>query len=553
MRCFLCIDIGSSSVRCSAYSLSVTSQGTHLDLIQGSRFQSEYAFDPDGNVPIVRIEQHVNTTLEQSLQALQNRRPHKNNKVEDEEKGVRVVGVGFATFAMNMVGLDESGCAITRVLTYASHGADLARISSELEQKFRLAADENLLKPTGTPAFHTSYAPVKLLHLGRTAEGVAAMKDVHRWSTIASYFIRKWSGDDSLHSISYSEASWTGMFDFRKKCWHLPILEMLPGQALACHVPQGEATKPNIVASDVDKEVWRYDKLPKPCSNLDSGRKFSSEMAHRHPVLEGCKLFLGVADGVAANIGSSCVDSSRMLVTVGTSAAVRVMMKYEEIEKVPKGLWCYAVDERRCLLGGALTDGGSVFEWVCRLAGVEGKEELNALQEKAMRVAPGSHGLVVLPFLSGERSTGWNAQMKMTIAGVTRETRPEEILKAGLEGVAIRLKRILEKLVRARKEDSGFRVVCNGKALLRSRVLKETFAELTGLELFVLKNEEKEHTSLGAARKMLEDSKLGQLGSHEGDLVSAYAPDATRQILYKEMEQAHDRLYSLSQAFYSSS
>lgn len=31
---------------------------------------------------------------------------------------------------------------------------------------------------------------------------------------------------------------------------------------------------------------------------------------------------------------------------------------------MPFGLWCYRIDRHRLLLGGALTDGGSVIKWL---------------------------------------------------------------------------------------------------------------------------------------------------------------------------------------------
>ena len=568
MPCLLCIDIGSSSVRCSAYAiLGATHRDStpsppppvRLQLIHGCRVQSEYAFDADGNVPLDRVLRHVHNAFYGCLEALPREQEH-------------VYGVGFASFAMNLVGLDADGNPVTKVFTYASHGARLAQISSQLEKI--VAADPDLVAPTGTTAYHTSYAAVKLIHCAtsranpnqgcgsgasddevdvdlvgdedgpaawlNSSKGEASVAEkVARWSTVSSYIIGKWSGDMLMDGISYSEASWTGLFDFKNKTWHLPLLELLPQAAIA--LPSHGTTISGSV---------RHDKLPKPCATLDSGRTFSAALAARFPRLKGGKLFLGIADGAAANIGSSCIDSSRMLVTVGTSAAVRVMMNIEEVCSVPQGLWCYAVDANRCLLGGALTDGGSVFEWICRTAGIESNEELTQMQEEALRVTPGEHGLVVMPFLSGERSTGWSPQAKMTIAGITRDVRPADILRAGLEGVAIRLKKIVQKLSAAIKGGAETKLVCNGKALLRSQILKQAISDLVQKELFVLDGKEQEHTSLGTARKILEDTGLRPLDTAGGSIKSIQQPNPETREAYDKLEAAHDRLYHLSQAFY---
>lgn len=49
--------------------------------------------------------------------------------------------------------------------------------------------------------------------------------------------------------------------------------------------------------------------------------------------------------------------------TIGTSAAIRVVVEATALRsaKVPQGLWCYRISRDHVLLGGALSDGGSVY------------------------------------------------------------------------------------------------------------------------------------------------------------------------------------------------
>lgn len=55
----------------------------------------------------------------------------------------------------------------------------------------------------------------------------------------------------------------------------------------------------------------------------------------------------------------------RIAVTIGTSAALRVVLDADAMKtaKVPKGLWCYRIGKDHVLLGGALSDGGSVYKF----------------------------------------------------------------------------------------------------------------------------------------------------------------------------------------------
>ena len=114
-----------------------------------------------------------------------------------------------------------------------------------------------------------------------------------------------------------------------------------------------------------------------------------------------------------------CDENSGLIAaTVGTSAAARVVLPLEgQLEgkaaaaaaattatnagddalfRVPKGLWCYRLDRHRVVLGGALTDGGSVFEWLRGTLGLyPDEEDTDAVMREVEGMPPNSHGLVV--------------------------------------------------------------------------------------------------------------------------------------------------------------
>lgn len=63
---------------------------------------------------------------------------------------------------------------------------------------------------------------------------------------------------------------------------------------------------------------------------------------------------------------TSAILECRIAVTVGTSAAIRIVLPLDIMKsaEVPRGLWCYRISEKHVLLGGALSDGGSMFRWL---------------------------------------------------------------------------------------------------------------------------------------------------------------------------------------------
>ena len=115
---------------------------------------------------------------------------------------------------------------------------------------------------------------------------------------------------------------------------------------------------------------------------------------------------------------------------VGTSAALRVLYETEEPRPRP-GLFLYRLDERRVVEGGALSDGGNLNDWLERT--------LAAPAGSLAGRGPDDHGLTFLPFLGGERSTGWDPTATGAVTGLTFATTPLDLRQAALEGVAFRI------------------------------------------------------------------------------------------------------------------
>jgi gluconokinase len=142
-------------------------------------------------------------------------------------------------------------------------------------------------------------------------------------------------------------------------------------------------------------------------------------------------------DAACSNAGAGCIGRERAALMVGTTGAFRVL--YETDRPQPKpGLFLYLADARRVVEGGALSDGGNLFAWLEQtLADASG-----SLAERD----PRDHGLVFLPFLGGERSTGWNPHARGSVQGLTFETTPLDLRQAAYEGVAFRFAAIADLL-----------------------------------------------------------------------------------------------------------
>jgi gluconokinase len=190
-----------------------------------------------------------------------------------------------------------------------------------------------------------------------------------------------------------------------------------------------------------------------------------------------------LGDGACSNVGAGCVARGRAAVTIGTSAAARVVYQAPSAEAKP-GLFLYRLDERRFCEGGALSDGGNVHGWLGR-----------TLRDFAPTDEPG-HGLSFLPFLGGERSLGWDSHRRGLLAGLTFATTPGEIAQAVLEGIAYRLADVLDAI-------GGLEsVVATGHALLVGDSWLQILADVLGRPVEV--SGEAEGSARGAAVIVLE-------------------------------------------------
>jgi gluconokinase len=155
-------------------------------------------------------------------------------------------------------------------------------------------------------------------------------------------------------------------------------------------------------------------------------------------------------------------------------------------------------------------------------------------------MAPDAHGLTVLPFLAGERATGWVASARGAIAGLSLTTRPIELLRAGLETVAYRFALIHDRLRAACP--GATEVVATGGALLASPIWMRIMADVLGVPL--RPSTEPEGSSRGAALLALVGlGVLPGLAAAAAGVGPPVEPDPGRHARYREGLARHTALY----------
>jgi gluconokinase len=408
-----------------------------------------------------------------------------------------IAGVTGCTFVGNIVGVDAIGQAMTPLFTYADtrSAPDAAMLRSAL--------DEAAIHQRTGCRIHPSYLTAQLHWLRRTQPEL--WQRTARWLTLGEFIETRFFGEGGT---SHSAASWSGLLDRRRLDWDEELLDTL-------HLTDERLPR------RVDFAAPRLELLP--------------VFSRRWPALAHIPWFPVIGDGAAANVGSGCVSAARVALTMGSTTALRTVV--ETAPQLPAALWCYRVDRRRSLPGGALTEGGNVYAWLqqtLRLTEPAIVEAALAQQE------PDAHGLTILPFLSGERAPGWAGHARATIHGLSAATQPVEIVRAGLEAVAYRIALVFEQLERFLTGDA--QVIASGGALQSSPAWLQIVADVLGRPVTLSAAEEA--SARGSALLALE--ALGELASlaHAPDLLGAtIEPDPKRHDRYRQAIQRQQLLY----------
>src|SRR6185503_16551668 len=112
------------------------------------------------------------------------------------------------------------------------------------------------------------------------------------------------------------------------------------------------------------------------------------------PALAEARLVTIVGDGAANNIGAGCSTKDRIALMIGTSGAMRVVFAGEPPQELDPALWSYRVDRQRVVIGGALSDGGGLVQWLAESL----KLDAATLQKEIAGLEADAHELTVLPF-----------------------------------------------------------------------------------------------------------------------------------------------------------
>jgi len=483
----LALDVGTSSTRALLFDAN---GGT----VPGSISQRTYKLTTSSQGEVsIDADELVSLVTETINEVLQAAGPY----------GKQIGAVALDTFWHSLLGIDATSQPLTPVITWEDTRAYGA--AGEL----RNLLDEKAIHARTGARFHASYWPAKLRWLAQSQPEIFAR--VAEWISFGEYLHRKFLGR-SVCSLSMASA--TGMLAQHTLQWDSELMQVLG---------------------------IRAEQLPPLGDAHESVRGLASERAEVWPTLRDVPWFPAVGDGATACVGSGCANLENWSLTMGTSSAIRVVVEPDYMV-ASSGLWLYLIDRKRAVLGAALSEGGNMLNWLCntlKLPALKDAEPLLASLE------PASHGLTILPFISGERSLGWHAEAHMTISGISLHTTSADFLRAGVESLAYQINEVHEELCATLKVDrTKHRLIASGGVLQSSTAIQSILADTLGMAIYP--SHDHEASARGAALLALEAMGIiPDVGQIAPVLREPTLPNPEHNTIYRDAAERQRKLYQV--------
>ncbi|MEU8407780.1 gluconokinase [Micromonospora sp. NPDC048842] len=326
--------------------------------------------------------------------------------------GAEVVALAISSPRYGVIGLDATLSPVTPLLT----GRDTR--SAEVARELRISGQSRELhRVTGTPV-HPGSPLCKLIWFARHEPYLCAT--TRWWIGLKDYLVHRLTG---TLVTELSSASGTGLFDVHRRVWSPAVLDL---------VGVSRSQLPPVLPTT---GVLRLSSAAGQAVGLPSGT----------PVV------VGAGDGPSSSLGMAAIDSTVAGLTLAATGALRTVVAAPLVDPT-ETFSCAALTEDAWVVGETVNNGGNVVRWAGSVLEPDSRPafddqlaapELLALAE---RIAPGSDGLVMLPYLLADRTPEGESVPPGAYLGLRSEHSRGHLVRAAVEGVCLQLGGVRDRL-----------------------------------------------------------------------------------------------------------
>lgn len=459
-------------------------------------------------------------------------------------KGFRpadVIGIGVDTTGSTPLPVDADGRPLALSKAFAANPAAMAWLwkdhtsvaeAGEITELARKIRPQYLAKCGGT--YSSEWFFSKVLHCLRTAPAVFSA--AASWVEIADWIPAMLTGNEHPQRLKAGICAAGHKAMFNDSWGGYPDEEFL---------------------ARLDKRLGRLRAaLPKQAYSIDQkAGGLSAAWTKRTGLAEGTAVAVGAFDAHLGAVGAG-IAAGVLVKIIGTSTC--------DIMAVPAGRKLADVPGLCGIVPGSVLPGyigleagqsavGDIFNWFVNYIQPCGKKlgSHEALTAEAMKLKPGSSGLLALDWNNGNRTILVDQRLTGLLMGQTLYTTPAEIYRSLIEATAFGAMTIINRL-----EEYGVpvrRIVNCGGIAEKSPLVMQIYADVTGREMSVSRSAQT--CALGAA--VAGSVAAGKSSGGYADVPSAqkamtalrpkvYKPNAKAHAVYKELyglyRQMHDAL-----------
>jgi len=334
-----------------------------------------------------------------------------------EKSGVKpndILGVGVSAIGPDVLPVDRDANPLRKggIL----YGVD-TRAAAEIEVLNAAIGSDVIFKKTGNVLSSQATGP-KILWLKNNEPEV--YKKAYKFITASSFLVARLTGAFVIDHLTGSFC--LPLYDFVKREWD----------------------------DTLTKDVVELGRLPDLRWANEVAGYVTAEAARQTGLAEGTPVTIGTADAAAEAVSVGVTDPGQMMLMYGSTIFIIEVLDKPVMD--PR-LWAnpFLFKGTSALLAGMATS-GSLTRWFRDHLAVDlvhaeengGANAYSEITQAALTVPPGSDGLVVLPYFSGERTPVNDPRARGVFFGMTLAHTRAHLFRAAVEGISYGVRHHLE-------------------------------------------------------------------------------------------------------------
>ncbi len=195
--------------------------------------------------------------------------------------------------------------------------------------------------------------------------------------------------------------------------------------------------------------------LPPLCKPTDIAGKIIKEVAEQTGLTTGTPVICGTSDSAVEDYGAGAIKPGQCIIKLATAGNVNVMTDIPHpnpltltYSHVVPGVWYTVAATNTAAIAMRWFRDNFCYQEI-EESKVGGKNVYKIMGKLAESVPPGSEGLIFHPYLTGERSPYWDADLRASFTGARITHEKAYFLRSLMEGVAYSLRdcyRVIEDM-----------------------------------------------------------------------------------------------------------